>query len=111
MTELYGPSSPTPGTLDLHVDANGIIHGYYHPAGVRSFDPVSGGLDGVHVWLDIGDTASMHVTGTVSADGTIDGQAWNDDVDAQYRFVATPVSEPTPSPSPAAGTASQPGSA
>ncbi len=97
LTEIYGSPVPVVGALDLQVDAGGIVRGYYHPAGVRSFDTVDGGRDGDHIWLDIGAGAEMHVTGTVAPDGSIDAQAWNDDADTQYHFTAKLVTA-TPSP-------------
>jgi hypothetical protein len=106
ITEFYGSTVPIEGVLDLRIDSHGIVQGNYHPEGVRNFDPVSGGRDGVHIWFDIGATADMHVTGTIAADGTIDGQAWNDSIDQSYRFTAKPV--PAPSPSPVSVTASPP---
>lgn len=98
ITEIYGSTVPVAGVLDLRIDSRGIVQGNYHPDGVRNFDPVSGGRDGVHIWFDIGAAGEMHVTGTIASDGSIDGQAWNDAADRQYRFTATPVTPATPSP-------------
>jgi hypothetical protein len=98
ITEIYGSTVPIAGVLDLRIDSHGIVQGNYHPEGVRNFDPVSGGRDGVHIWFDIGAAGDLHVTGTIATDGSIDAQAWNDSVDQQYRFTATPVPAATPSP-------------
>ncbi len=78
LNQLYGSSVPWTGALDLHVAPDGIVNGYYHPAGERSFVPVTGGLDGHRIWFDIqgAGRAALHVSGTLGANGTIDGSAW-----------------------------------
>ncbi len=84
ITEIYGSQYPVSGDLDLHITPDGLVSGFYHPAFVRSFVPIVGGLSGNRIWFDIaGGTfqtqtiARMRVTGTIASDGSIDGGAWN----------------------------------
>lgn len=94
LTELYGSPSPYSGTLDLRIDADGIVNGYYHPEDPASFVQVTGGRDGNRIWLDIGQKGEIHVSGTI-VNGTITGQAvYSDDQSGLYAFKATPSKEP-----------------
>lgn len=91
MTQIYGSIAPYSGTMDLHIDASGIVRGYYHPESVTSFIVVTGGVDGKNIWLDIGRDAKIHVSGTL-VNGVISGQAINsDDESTIYSFQATPA--------------------
>ncbi len=96
LTEFYGPAVPYVGSLDLTFETDGVVLGSYQPASVRSFVPVNGGLDGTHIWLDIGRSGAMHVTATIDRDGRIHGEAWDDGSNKQYKFVATPQSAASP---------------
>jgi len=89
MTELYGSAVPYSGSLDLRVDADGIINGYYFPADYSSmFVPVVGGRNGDEVWFDIGSTQLTHVNGRLQ-NGTIVGTAFSG-ANTQFTFVAKP---------------------
>jgi hypothetical protein len=76
ITEVYGSPYPTSGDLDLHITPGGLVSGYYHPAFVRSFIPIVGGLAGNRIWFDILGVTRLRVSGTMNADGSIDGGAW-----------------------------------
>src|ERR1019366_8729982 len=90
LTELYGSIAPYSGTLDLRIDANGIVAGYYHPETLPSFVLVTGGRTGNKIWLDIGTSGQMHVTGEIN-NGVISGSAISSDAEGTfYRFNATP---------------------
>ncbi len=89
MTQLYGSSGPYTGALDLRIDAEGIVDGYYFPADFSAmYVPVVGGKTGNSIWLDIGSTAVTHVNARIEA-GAIVGTAFTS-ANAQYTFVATP---------------------
>ncbi|HEY9086415.1 MAG TPA: hypothetical protein VIN40_10850 [Candidatus Tyrphobacter sp.] len=45
---------PVTGSMDLRFHPDGVVDGYYHPAGLPSFIPISGGRTGDHIWLTIG---------------------------------------------------------
>jgi len=51
------------GTLALTVYPNGIVQGNYRPLD-GNFRPVTGGLDGHNIWLDIGNGRRVHLIGT-----------------------------------------------
>lgn len=87
MTELYGSNAPFSGALDLSINRNGIVSGYYFPADYSSmFVPVVGGKSGNAIWLDIGSSQITHVEGRVQP-GSIVGTAFTA-TNAQYTFVA-----------------------
>ncbi len=52
------------GSLDMTVHRDGTVSGYYTPLD-GSPRPVVGGIDGSHIWLDIGGTRSVHFIGTL----------------------------------------------
>lgn len=92
MTSLYGSNVPYTGTLDLTVNSDGIIRGYYFPADQSSmFVPVVGGRTGDRIWFDIGNSGSVHVDGRVQA-GVIVGTAF-DKTNGQFSFVANPSTQ------------------
>ena len=64
------------GSLRLHVSADGIVSGFYRPDADARFIPVTGGLSGNRLWLEIGIFARRPVrfSGTF-AGGHIDAQA------------------------------------
>ena len=86
----FGPVSgfavPYTGTLHLTMTPDGIINGYYRPNG-ETFVPVMGGRDGRSVWLDIGRSATMRVTGTLE-NGNIVGSAVDNRTMQQFAFNA-----------------------
>ncbi len=85
---IAGFGYPWTGTLQLTINPDGIINGYYRAAGNGSFIPVTGGRDGKNVWLDIGQSGRLHVTGTLH-EGTIAGTAFDQRNLAQYKFNAS----------------------
>ena len=72
----YGGSAyPYSGQLKLQLRPDGTINGWYTNADTISFIPVIGAEDNQHnVWLDIGETGSLHVNGQLH-DGKIVGTA------------------------------------
>jgi hypothetical protein len=52
------------GTLQLTVSKDGIVQGYYRPNG-ENFHPVTGGLNGDKIWLDISYQGGLHVDGVL----------------------------------------------
>ena len=92
MTLLYGISGPYTGALDLTLNADGIVNGYYFPADYSvMFVPVVGGKTGDSIWLDIGSTDITHVDGRLH-NGVIVGTAFNN-ANSQYTFVAKPTAQ------------------
>lgn len=82
---------PVTGSMDLTYHANGIVKGFYHPAGLPSFIPITGGRTGDHIWLTIGWHGSWQLNGHLR-DGKIVGAATNESPGSTtpYSFVATP---------------------
>jgi hypothetical protein len=68
---------PVTGTMDLTYHNDGTVFGYYHPAGLPSFIPITGGRTGSHVWLTIGRSGVWQLNGTIR-DGKITGSAVNE---------------------------------
>jgi hypothetical protein len=87
MQSVMGLDTPWTGTLQLTINSNGIIQGYYHPAYQIAFIPVTGGRDGDNVWLDIGSAGRLHVNGTLH-NGTIVGSAVDERTHTPYSFTA-----------------------
>ena len=85
---FFGFGYPWSGRLQLTMTPDGIINGFYRPDGDQSFIPVTGGRNGENVWLDIGQTGRLHVTGTLQR-GQIVGTAFDERTDDQYKFSAT----------------------
>ena len=81
---------PVTGTMDLSYRPGGIVRGYYHPAGLPSFVPITGGRSGDHIWLTIGLTDRWTLDGHVRDDGKITGSARSWSHVTPYSFVATP---------------------
>jgi hypothetical protein len=86
-----GMGLPRSGSLDLRFGKDGIVSGYYNPGIGLSFIPVTGGLDGNSLWLDLGAKTMhlMHVDATLNPNGTINGNAFRDRSNAEYSFDAT----------------------
>jgi len=88
------------GTMHLRIAADGKIQGDYRPGGGRLFDVV-GGLTGEKIWLNIGYTRVIHLTGTYE-NGKIVGYTYIDEPNAAvlpnvpriYEFDATPEASP-----------------
>ncbi|HZZ65203.1 MAG TPA: hypothetical protein VFE17_06890 [Candidatus Baltobacteraceae bacterium] len=87
ISPLFGLGYPWSGTLQLTLNPDGIINGYYRPADNQEFIPVTGGRDGRNVWLDIGQMGRLHVTGTLD-NGRITGTALNERTNEQFKFNA-----------------------
>ncbi len=80
---------PVTGTIDVTYHANGNVTGYYHPAGLSSRIPITGGRQGDEIWLTIGFEGSWQLIGNFH-DGIITGAA-NNGTTRPYSFKATPV--------------------
>lgn len=80
---------PLTGTMDITYHPDGIIRGYYHPAGLPSFVPITGGRDGDRIWLTIGTSGRWTLNGHFH-DGRITGSASRSGATTPYSFVATP---------------------
>jgi hypothetical protein len=65
---------PLTGTLQIRTSSDGIITGYYRPADNNDFIPVTGGVTGDHVWIDIGRNGAMRIQGQFKT-GNIVGSA------------------------------------
>jgi hypothetical protein len=87
LESIYGLPSPWTGTLQLTINPDGIIQGYYRPADNNAFIPVTGGRDGDQVWLDIGNSGRLHVNGVLQND-VITGGAIDLRTHEAYKFSA-----------------------
>lgn len=72
---IAGYSYPVSGRLQIRTSRTGIISGYYRPADNNDFVPVTGGVQGTRVWLDIGKNGQTRVTGRMNG-GKIVGTAF-----------------------------------
>ncbi len=85
---IGGLGAPWTGNLQITIHPDGIIQGYYHPAGDSiAFIPVTGGRTGDHVWLDIGRMGRLHVQGILKNDA-ITGTAIDESSNEGYDFTA-----------------------
>ncbi len=75
------------GVLNLTIAQNGIVSGYYRPEDVGQFTSVTGGLDGDHIWLDLGRDGLGHLEGTFSNGKIVASTFVGNQV---YAFTATP---------------------
>lgn len=82
---------PVTGTMDLTFHSDGIVRGYYHPAGLPSFVPITGGRTDDSIWLTIGTEGRWTLNGRLRDDGKITGSATGGHRNFPYSFVATPV--------------------
>lgn len=89
MTALYRASGPLSGALTLRMYDNGIIQGTFSTPDGPQFIPVTGGITGNNVWLDIGMQGRIHVDARLQRNGRIVGSAIARDL-TQYSFVAQP---------------------
>jgi hypothetical protein len=80
------PGGALEGQLRIRVSSGGIVQGIYRPVD-GGIQPVTGGITGNKIWLDLADNGGLHVTGTLK-DGKIVGGALISERD--YRFTATP---------------------
>lgn len=88
LESITGMGAPWTGTLQITISPNGIIQGYYHPAdNTMAFIPVTGGLNGDSVWMDIGRSGGLRVNGTLK-NGVIQGGAFDDRTDQPMKFTA-----------------------
>lgn len=85
---LYGFGAPWSGTLQLTFNPDGIVNGYYRPADNNNFVTVVGGRNGQDIWMDIGRSGALHVTGKLE-NGQIVGTAFEGQSFEQYKFNAT----------------------
>lgn len=81
---------PVTGTMDITYHADGIVRGYYHPAGLPSFVPITGGRTGDSIWLTIGTQGRWTLNGHFH-DGKITGSATSSQRHFPYSFVATSI--------------------
>lgn len=88
ITSLVGFSYPYTGRLELTLNPDNLITGYYRPADNNDLIPVTGARDGKNVWLDIGTTGRMHVQGTLN-NGVITGTAYDNRSNGAYKFSAS----------------------
>jgi hypothetical protein len=69
------------GTLNLRIDAEGIVEGTYRPNGSGPFVPVVGGLEHNQIWLDFGDRGwriyGVLRKGSIVAGTFRDGKLWD----------------------------------
>lgn len=63
LTDRYHPGAYV-GTLALTIYPDGIVNGTYRPDD-GSIHPVTGGVDGTSIWLDVGSLRNLHLTGTL----------------------------------------------
>lgn len=88
MQSIPGPSAPWTGSLQLTINPDGIIQGWYHPAdNMTALIPVNGGRNGERVWLDIGRQGSLHVSGTIR-NGEITGSGIDNGTHQLFSFNA-----------------------
>lgn len=88
ISPLVGFGYPWTGTLQLTLNPDNIITGYYRPYGDSSFIPVNGGRNGENVWLDIGEMGRIQVNGTLK-NAKITGTAFDNRSHDQYKFAAS----------------------
>jgi hypothetical protein len=84
---VYFGSGEYAGTLNLSIGKDGVLSGYYRFDDVGTLRQVTGGLEGDHVWLDLGPDGP-HIIGTFT-DGKIVGYTTYEG-HQPYRFTATP---------------------
>ena len=90
LTALTG-SSPYTGSLELTIQQDGTIRGYYFSEDYSLlYVPVVGGRDGESIWLDIGSNDILRVQARMH-DGRIDGGAVSGAT--TYAFAAAPSGE------------------
>jgi hypothetical protein len=88
------------GMMHLRIASDGKIQGDYRPGGGPLFD-VIGGLTGDQIWLNIGGSRVVHLTGTYE-NGKIVAYTYIDEplasvlpqVPRQYEFDAVPETSP-----------------
>ncbi|MDQ2680767.1 MAG: hypothetical protein M3Y21_07080 [Candidatus Eremiobacteraeota bacterium] len=100
LTEQFGSPYPYSGTLQIQVSDDGIVSGYYRPADSGSFETVTGGRQGDQIWLNIGQSGDLRVTGNFVKDAIVGSAVTNTIAGSfspfsaiqptQFNFVATP---------------------
>ncbi|MHB1552132.1 MAG: hypothetical protein ACYDEU_10580 [Vulcanimicrobiaceae bacterium] len=94
-TRLWGPSAPYVGRLNLRIANDGIINGFYRWEGSGNVLSVTGGLNGKHIWLDIGDQGRIQVVGLFE-NGSIVGMASNVSIGQPMRLDRGPMAAHDP---------------
>jgi len=84
---VYFGTGDYAGTLNLNIGKDGVVSGFYRFEDVGTLRLVTGGLEGDHVWLDLGPDGP-HIIGTFT-DGKITGYTTYEG-HQPYRFTATP---------------------
>ncbi len=88
MQPITGLGAPWTGTLQLTMNPDGIIQGYYRSGdNFGALIPVTGGRTGDSVWMDIGTMGRLRVSGTLR-DGVITGTAIDARTNEPYGFTA-----------------------
>jgi hypothetical protein len=87
---VYFGSGEYAGTLNLNIGKDGVLSGYFRYDDVGTLRQVTGGLEGDHVWLDLGPDGP-HIIGTFT-DGKIVGYTTYEG-HQPYRFTATPEAQ------------------
>ncbi|MEO6914073.1 MAG: hypothetical protein ABI182_08655 [Candidatus Baltobacteraceae bacterium] len=102
LTQQFGSPYPYSGKLQIRISDDGIVSGYYRPADNQSFETVTGGRSGDQIWLNIGQSGDLQITGNF-VKGAIVGSAFASVASnfasvgpfasiqpTQFNFVATP---------------------
>ena len=89
LTQIYGSQYPVTGSLELANDGNGILHGYYRPDDNQDLIPVTGGISGSHVWIDIGSAGQYRIDGHLDGQKIV-GSVTSGAAPGELEFVATP---------------------
>jgi ABC-type transport system substrate-binding protein len=84
---VYFGTGDYAGTLNLNIAKDGVLSGFYRFDDVGTLREVTGGLEGDHVWLDLG-PGGPHIFGKFT-DGKITGYTTYEG-HQPYRFTATP---------------------
>jgi hypothetical protein len=75
------------GTLNLTISPDGIVQGWFRDDERSGLRTVTGGVDGDQIWLDIGATRELHISGSYR-NGVIVGYTF---LNQNYRFEAVPT--------------------
>jgi hypothetical protein len=83
------------GTLVLSAAPGGEVQGEFRFSDVGLYRPITGGVTGTHVWLDLGE--NYRIEGTLKGgriEGATTGLGAFDDYTQAYTFSATPETRP-----------------
>ncbi len=102
LTQQFGSPYPYSGKLQIQISQDGIVSGYYRPDDNQSFETVTGGRNGDQIWLNIGQSGDLQITGNFIK-GAIVGSAFESTVagfssigplssvqPTQFNFIAKP---------------------